>query len=210
MQGREQLICWIRLLITPVSSSRVKSWNVFQKSDKEKGMSMTADELGTCLPHKGKILIRTKKKTYGNRIDWDGLSCFQWLLREPWYSVMYGTWPKGMKICPDTPVTKQHVIFYVLLLTDLDPQNVIAGARSSNPYPEVRNLCSLVGSQKSRNAMKTSLCVDMMDWGKHSCQESRLQGVFLNPSSLLMPGWNPFSLRQLAWLLGTLLPHSAF
>lgn len=52
-----------------------------------------------------------------------------------------------MKIAPDTPVTKQHVIFDVLL-TDLDPQNFTAEARTSNPYPAVRNLFPLCGESE--------------------------------------------------------------
>lgn len=51
--------------------------------------------------------------------------------------------------------------------------------------------------------MKTSLCADKMGWGEHSREERTLQEVFLDPSSLLMPGRTPFFLRHLPWLLGT-------
>lgn len=120
--------------------------------------SMRADVLGTCLPPKCDIYIFTQRKiNVGNRTDWDGLRWYFVLrrarvavsnccmLKGPWCSVTYGRWPKGVKIALDSPVTKQHVIFDVLLLTDLHPQNFIAGARSSSPYPEVRNLCCLYG-----------------------------------------------------------------
>lgn len=53
-----------------------------------------------------------------------------------------------MKMAPDTPVTEQDVLFDVLLLTDLDPQNFIAGTTSSNPYMEVSNLFSLCGESE--------------------------------------------------------------
>lgn len=100
-------------------------------------------------------IFTQRKRSVGNRTDWDGLGWFsvlRWarvavsnccMLRGPWCSVTYGRWPKGMKIAPYTLVTKWHVISDVLLLTDLDPQNFIAGVRSSNPYPGVRNLFSL-------------------------------------------------------------------
>lgn len=167
---------------------------------------MRADVLGSCLPHKCNIYIYShkEKEMWGNRTACAGLrwfSALRWarvadsicyMLRGPWCSVTYGRWPKGMKIAPDAPVTKQHVIVDVLPLTDLDPQNFIAEARSSNPYPEE----PVLSAGWVRNGKKRSLCADKMGWGKHSREESILQGVFLNPSFLLMPGWTPFSLRH--------------
>lgn len=56
--------------------------------------------------------------------------------------------PKGMKKALNNPVTKQYVLFDVLLLTGLDAQNFSAGARSQNPYVEVRNFFSLCGESE--------------------------------------------------------------
>lgn len=166
-------------------------------------------------------IFTRRKRNVGNRTDWDGLRWFsvlRWarvavsnccMLRGPWCSVTYGRWPKGMKIASHTPVTKQHVIFDVLLLTDLDPQNFIAGARSSNPYPGVRNLFFL-WDESEMGWKQASLCADKMGWGEHSHEERILQEVFLNASSLLMPGQTPFLIRHLAWLLVPPFPTPPF
>lgn len=161
--------------------------------------------------HKGKEMweIEQTRKVWNDSLlsggqEWLSVVALCW---GPSCSVTFGRWPKGMKMAPDTAVTKEYVLFDVLLLTDLDPQYFIAGARSSNPYMEVSSFFSLCGEWEMgwKQARLLDGQRETQPWRKHTA------GGVPKFSSLLMPGWVlPFSLRHQVWLLGALPPHSAF